>query len=570
MCQVKLGELSALLPPAEPYTYTSYGMMYGADRIAAMHCSLRRVPSRCRGLWQHGWIDRRSNIDPYVIADYVEGNDGVREPQWVARKDQEEYLKSQGFSEVKAIGLPIVYLPPKTIQRCPGTLLVMPMHSVDASQHKWPFEEYAEAIASIRQRFQEVVVCVHNSCWKHGNWTESFRRRGFQVISGAAHNDRNAYERMRVLFSIFEFVTTNGLGSQVAYAAYFGAKVSLFGPIAECRKEDFVGNPVYARMRELDILLEMNSESALRRDYRDFFCDPDRAVLRTEWAGAQLGADCKVSPKEMRRLFGWTRPQLMCASLKQRAREIRPRAIQRVGHWRRMLSSPQYAEVHRQFASLKKMPRGVAGETTLFGQTVRFTDSADFLEDYQRIFQQEVFRFSSSSPNPRIIDWSADIGLRVIYWKRLFAKPRIVAFEPNSARATVLAYNCRPLGDDAIEILTGPEDSPNAPAQPPSLERSLNQPADALHLRISGGDLTVIERSAHLLDRVGVIAVEYLDQVAKPQSLPRLLSILEAAGFRIHLHTLMKSEQPWYQRETQEKDGVNDLDVYVFGIRTTI
>ncbi len=39
--------------------------------------------------------------------------------------------------------------------------------------------------------------------------------------------------RLRRLFGRFEFVTTNGFGSHIAYAAAAGAKVSVFGPYAE-------------------------------------------------------------------------------------------------------------------------------------------------------------------------------------------------------------------------------------------------------------------------------------------------------------------------------------------------
>jgi hypothetical protein len=36
--------------------------------------------------------------------------------------------------------------------------------------------------------------------------------------------------RLVEIFSTFEYVTTNGFGSQITYAAYCGAKVSVFGP----------------------------------------------------------------------------------------------------------------------------------------------------------------------------------------------------------------------------------------------------------------------------------------------------------------------------------------------------
>jgi precorrin-6B methylase 2 len=246
--------------------------------------------------------------------------------------------------------------------------------------------------------------------------------------------------------------------------------------------------------------------------------------------------------------------------------------VQQVGHWRRMLTSRQYAELHRNFAPLQKMFPGVAGETSLFGKPVRFVDSAEFLAGYEQIFQQEVFKFCSASVCPKIIDWAAGIGMRVIYWKRLFAKARIVAFENNPARAAALAYNCGNLEDTTIEVCSWGEartisDTESGHA---GLKDFLKTPADVLHLRVTSGEVRLLEGCEQELKAVGYIAVEYLDHVANPQTLPRLFQVLQNAGFRIQVHTLIISQRPWYQRDTQEVDGVNDLGVYIFGFRASV
>src|SRR5262249_1705902 len=151
---------------------------------------------------------------------------------WVAREDEEAWLRDGGYANVKAIGLPITYLPHKEVPRAPGSLLVMPPHTGGDSVSAWDFDAYAEEVAALRPQFAHIAVSVSPSCWDRGYWADAFMRRGIEVFKGAESLDRNCLERLRTILSSFEYVTTCHFGSQVAYAAYFGAKVSLYGKYA--------------------------------------------------------------------------------------------------------------------------------------------------------------------------------------------------------------------------------------------------------------------------------------------------------------------------------------------------
>src|SRR5262249_11239822 len=154
-------------------------------------------------------------------------------------------LAANGYRNVKAIGLPIAYLAKATLERRAGSLLVMPAHSLEYTNHTWKFDEYADEIVRIAPRFSEVALCVHPSCLETGYWVDAFSKRGFTVYKGAAVNDRRGLERIATLLSSFEYVTTNTLGSHVAYASFCAAKVSIYGPYAEYRAEDFANTPFY-------------------------------------------------------------------------------------------------------------------------------------------------------------------------------------------------------------------------------------------------------------------------------------------------------------------------------------
>ena len=194
----------------------------------------------------HGWLPAFHNVDPAVIALHKQDRQGPRHDfdaqirrekregaQWVSREDQAKYLTRQGYRNVSAIGLPIVYVPPVRVRRVPGSLLVMPPHGHMSHGPGDPIAKaYASAIADIRGRFDQVAVCLSREDLEAQQWADIYRGGGFEVFSAVDPYQPDALSQLKRLLCSFEFVTTNGFGSHIAYAAYCGARVSVFGPFA--------------------------------------------------------------------------------------------------------------------------------------------------------------------------------------------------------------------------------------------------------------------------------------------------------------------------------------------------
>ena len=283
-------------------------MPYGMYQVAAAYCGYASPPTEFRGEWQHGWVPP----DTVVHAEMVTAADGLSRHRrdshtmLVARLDEEQYLRQQGFRSVHSVGLPIVYEEAPRVSRQPGSLLVMPVHSLETTKHDWNFDEYADEIEAIRTHFSKVVACVSPSCFRKGYWVDAFERRGIPVISGADIFDAHTFRRLACLFGHFEFMTTNGFGSHLPYAALFGAKPSIYGTIAPLYADDFKGDAFYQHNPEtVQWVVEMNTPEALRRRFEDLFLPPWTAPDRTEWGRFQTGMQCKRDPRELRRLLGW-------------------------------------------------------------------------------------------------------------------------------------------------------------------------------------------------------------------------------------------------------------------------
>jgi hypothetical protein len=292
---------------------------YGADLIAHEYTGVRGdavVP----GYWMHGWLPAYHNVHPALIALHKKegqaaGYDFAAQiaeekadaPQWVARADQAAYLAGHGYRHVRAIGLPIVYLPPPAVARVPGSLLVLPPHSHRNHGPGDPLAEaYAEAILSVRRRFEHVWVGISEDDILDRQWLEAFRSRGIGVFTTTDRGDSRTLARLRRVLSAFEYVTTNGFGSHVALAAYCGAKVSVFGPFADFPRERMAATHAMKIHPELlDAACALCTEEALRRHYPFLFVEPDAATARQEWGAAEVGEPCRLPAAELRTLFGW-------------------------------------------------------------------------------------------------------------------------------------------------------------------------------------------------------------------------------------------------------------------------
>lgn len=293
---------------------------YSAEVVAHEYCGLHSPLPTIRGYWMHGWLPQFHNVHPALIALHKkegqdDGHDFLKQieiekwavPQWVARQDQADYLRSEGYQRVRAIGLPVCYLPETPVERVPNSLLVMPPHGHRAHGPGDPLaERYADQIAALKDRFDHIRVSLNENDYRSREWLDAFEKRGIPAFVTADQGNPRTLERLRKVLSTFEYVTTNGYGSHIAYAALFGAKVSIYGDFADFPRD---------RMRRthaikmfpalLDEKTYLCGETAMRKHLPELFVEPDNAVTREEWGKAQVGWENRLPPAELARLFGW-------------------------------------------------------------------------------------------------------------------------------------------------------------------------------------------------------------------------------------------------------------------------
>lgn len=285
---------------------------YGCYNVAAQYigllCALPIKNGWKSGTWQHGWLPPEMNIDPdYIIAENGRASEHKSLRYRVWREDQARALAEFGFTNTRAIGSPWIYLG-KSLRpgaRLPGSLLVMPAHSLPDQDLQWSGEDYADYIAAISPRFTKITICIHPACLRAGNWASSFRKMNLDIIEGASANDPQSIPRMAAIFRRHDFVTGNEFGSFAVYSAYFGAKASIAGPTPKREKaidlkQDFFANRPDLLERHQRILAKLPAYLP------QLYVDPWNAAQNHEWAAWQLGEQHRLTPSDLMRELEWS------------------------------------------------------------------------------------------------------------------------------------------------------------------------------------------------------------------------------------------------------------------------
>lgn len=223
---------------------------------------------------------------------------------WVARRDEADALASNGYQKSRAVGLPLLYVPAHGLARIPGSLLIMPGHSLVGWKvpDRTAYELYAEEMLEAAKSFEHVTVCINPSCQKNGFWVKEFTQRGFSIISGATTDDANALLRMRMLFEQFESMTTNAWGSHIAYALAGGVRVAIYGTCPSLERSNMMLDTTWrSDPAALDKFLASQTKEDERKFLRAFYVHPSEAVADVTLGEWFLGRDQQLSPKAMRK-----------------------------------------------------------------------------------------------------------------------------------------------------------------------------------------------------------------------------------------------------------------------------
>jgi FkbM family methyltransferase len=202
-----------------------------------------------------------------------------------------------------------------------------------------------------------------------------------------------------------------------------------------------------------------------------------------------------------------------------------------------------------------------SSQTCLFDKhPIKFNAPFWFLHSLDEIFVEEVYRFKSKTDTPTILDCGSNIGLSILYFKKLYPKSNIIAFEPDPGVFKQLEYNIEQYGYDGVilknaalwnkesfisfesegsvggKINANGSNSQNVvKVETIRLRTFLEGGVDFLKIDIEGVEYDVLKDCVDLLDRVENLFIEYHVLPSEDQHLHTILKWVSEAGFKYYI-----------------------------------
>lgn len=228
------------------------------------------------------------------------------------------------------------------------------------------------------------------------------------------------------------------------------------------------------------------------------------------------------------------------------------------------------------------------------GVTFTYEHRHSLFHTYEEIFVREIYRFPGEQHNQRpvIIDCGANIGLSILYFKKIFPKATVIGFEPDPHNFELLQRNMgqNPSLNSDITLIKkalwinnngitfqaeGTEgskiDEGSATASSTRVETSDLREfmtgydcIDFLKIDIEGAENKVIPAAKDQLHKVKNLFLEYHGKTHELPQLISLLNIVKEQGFSVYMSTAEDSiGMPFVQKHSNKNFDVQ-LNIFCF------
>ena len=246
--------------------------LYGVRHTIAEKAGLKSTP-KTKTRWYHGWNALPLN-DPKLLVTCGNFSELKNFTYLTNTQPEADLLSRNGFKNATAVGSNFLYAKPHSLpSRIPKSVLVVPTHSTSSCANSFNIPQNVENIINQIEHSPETMACCVG-----GNDTLSldndiFSNLTFPSVTGAWTLDKNSLKRMWMIFSAFETIITDAIGSHIAYALACGTKVKIVESKNKINKDAILANEPYykANPKFLDFVLKEKTKSRLRKNFPKIF-----------------------------------------------------------------------------------------------------------------------------------------------------------------------------------------------------------------------------------------------------------------------------------------------------------
>jgi FkbM family methyltransferase len=238
---------------------------------------------------------------------------------------------------------------------------------------------------------------------------------------------------------------------------------------------------------------------------------------------------------------------------------------------------------------IKKKDRYRNGSVIINNDNIEYIDSLSFYYQYKEIFEKKIYNFYSPCSSPYIIDCGSNIGLGILFFKKIYPKSKVLGFEPDTSifpvlEKNILRNNCKDVtlinkavwtNEANLNFIPDGSDGGRIPLEMGEAKRSVSVPTaclsnfldehvDFLKIDIEGAETLVLQSCKEKLNNIKNIFIEYHSIFKEKQTLHQLLTILSEAEFRVYIHSVSKNIQPFLR---EERDVLFDMQLNIFAFR---
>lgn len=225
----------------------------------------------------------------------------------------------------------------------------------------------------------------------------------------------------------------------------------------------------------------------------------------------------------------------------------------------------------------------------LFSEKLYFYSPIELLHGLREIFIENIYKFSSS-PSPYILDCGANIGLSIIYFKRLFPEAIIVAFEPDEINFDILTRNINSFKLKDVQIhkeAVWKEDTilhfsnegsmgskievdhkaNTREVKAIRLKNFIVRKIDFLKIDIEGAEYEVLKDIATDLHHVNNMFLEYHGTFRQNDELATIIEIVKCAGFSFYIKEAAEIYPTPFSRQRNPNTNY-DIQLNIFCFRS--